>query len=293
MMRIGLQLPSFSWPGGSAEIAPRLIEIAQSAEAAGFASLWVMDDFFQLPDWGSLDDPMLESYTTLGYLAAATKKIRLGAMVTGVIYRFPGMLVKTASTLDVLSDGRTYLGLGAGWYRREAVGLGIPFPPLAERFARLEETLQIVRQMWAGEVQPYAGSYYQLAEPHNAPQPLAQPHPSILIGGNGEQKTMRLVAQYADACNLLVLEPEEIRGKLAMLKKRCEEIGRDYAEIEKTCLNEVNLAPGAMIAGDIVSLCRALAGAGIEHVIVNMPDAHELRPLEIFGREIIPEVAAF
>jgi F420-dependent oxidoreductase-like protein len=293
MMRIGLQLPSFSWPGGSAEIAPRLIEIAQSAEAAGFASLWVMDHFFQLPDWGSLDDPMLESYTTLGYLAAATKKIRLGAMVTGVIYRFPGVLVKTASTLDVLSGGRTYLGLGAGWYRREAVGLGIPFPPLAERFARLEETLQIVRQMWAGEVQPYAGSYYQLAEPHNAPQPLAQPHPSILIGGNGEQKTMRLVAQYADACNLLVLEPEEIRGKLAMLKKRCEEIGRDYAEIEKTCLNEVNLAPGAMIAGDIVSLCRALAGAGIEHVIVNMPDAHELRPLEIFGREIIPEVAAF
>ena len=138
-MRIGLQLPSFSWPGGSAEIAPRLTEIAQSAEAAGFASLWVMDHFFQLPDWGSLDDPMLESYTTLGYLAAATKKMRLGAMVTGVIYRFPGVLVKTASTLDVLSGGRTYLGLGAGWYRREAMGLGIPFPPLAERFARLEE----------------------------------------------------------------------------------------------------------------------------------------------------------
>src|ERR1700674_4402939 len=160
MMRIGLQLPSFSWPGGSAEIAPRLIEIARSAEAAGFASLWVMDHFFQLPDWGSLDDPMLESYTTLGYLAAATKKIRLGAMVTGVIYRFPGVLVKTASTLDVLSGGRTYLGLGAGWYRREAMGLGIPFPPLAERFARLEETLQIVRQMWADEVKPYSGNYY-------------------------------------------------------------------------------------------------------------------------------------
>jgi len=293
MMRIGLQLPSFSWPGGPAEIAPRLTEIAQTAEAAGFASLWVMDHFFQLPDWGSLDSPMLESYTTLGYLAAATKKIRLGAMVTGVIYRFPGVLVKIASTLDVLSGGRTYLGLGAGWYRREAVGLGIPFPPLAERFARLEETLQIVRQMWAGEIKPYAGTYYQLAEPHNAPQPLAQPHPSILIGGNGERKTMRLVAQYADACNLLVLEPEEIRGKLAMLKQHCEEIGRDYGEIEKTCLNEVNLAPGAMSVSDIISLCRELAGTGIEHVIVNMPDAHELRPLEIFGREIIPELAAF
>ena len=292
-MRIGLQLPSFSWQEDRAEIAPRLTEIARTSEAAGFASLWVMDHFFQLPDWGSLDDPMLESYTTLGYLAAATKKIRLGAMVTGVIYRFPGVLVKMASTLDVLSGGRTYLGLGAGWYRREALGLGIPFPPLAERFAWLEETLQIVHQMWAGEVKPYSGRYYQLAEPHNAPQPLAQPHPSILIGGNGEQKTLRLVAKYADACNLLVLEPEEIRGRLAMLKQHCEEIGRDYGEIEKTCLNEVNLAPGAMSAGDIITLCRDLAGAGIEHVIVNMPDAHELRPLEIFGREIIPEVAAF
>src|SRR5260370_34359730 len=162
-MRIGLQLPSFSWPGGSAEIAPRLTEIAQTAEAAGFASLWVMDHFFQLPDWGSLESPMLESYTTLGYLAAATKKIRLGAMVTGVTYRFPGVLVKIASTLDVLSGGRSYLGLGAGWYRREAIGLGIPFPPLAERFVRLEETLQIARPLSASEVTPYTGSDYQLA----------------------------------------------------------------------------------------------------------------------------------
>lgn len=292
-MRIGLQLPSFSWPGGSAEIAPRLAEIARTAETAGFASLWVMDHFFQLPDWGSLDDPMLESYTTLGYLAAVTQKIRLGAMVTGVIYRFPGVLVKIASTLDVLSGGRSYLGLGAGWYRREASGLGIPFPPVAERFARLEETLQIARQMWAGDVQPYAGRYYQLAEPHNAPQPLAQPHPTIMVGGNGERKTLRLVAQYADACNFLVLEPEEIRGKLTMLKQRCEDIGRGYGEIEKTCLNEVNLAPGAMSVQDIITLCRELSEAGIEHVIVNMPDAHEIRPLEIFGREIIPEVAGF
>ena len=252
-----------------------------------------MDHFFQLPDWGSLDDPMLESYTTLGYLAAVTQKIRLGAMVTGVIYRFPGVLVKMISTLDVLSGGRSYLGLGAGWYRKEALGLGIPFPPVAERLARLEETLQIVRQMWAGDVQPFDGRYHHLDEPHNAPQPLVQPHPSILIGGNGEKKTLRLVAQYADACNLLVLEPQEIRGKLAILKQHCEELGRNYGEIEKTCLNEVNLAPGAMSASDIIDLCRELAGAGIEHVIVNMPDAHELRPLETFGREIIPEVAGF
>ena len=177
--------------------------------------------------------------------------------------------------------------------RREALGLGIPFPPVAERFARLEETLQIVQQMWAGDVQPFTGRYYQLAEPYNAPRPLAQPHPSILIGGNGERKTLRLVAQYADACNFLVLEPAEIQGKLAMLRQHCEELGRDYAEIEKTCLNEVNLAPGAMSVGDIITLCRELAEASIEHVIVNMPDAHELRPLETFGREIIPEVAGF
>ena len=199
--------------------------------------------------------------------------------------------MKIASTLDVLSGGRSYLGLGAGWYRREALGLGIPFPPVAERFARLEETLQIVRQMWAGDVGSYAGRYYQLAEPYNAPQPLAKPHPSIMIGGNGERKTLRLVAQYADACNFLVLEPAEIRDKLAMLRQHCEELGRDYAEIEKTCLNEVNLAPGAMSVGDIITLCRELAGVGIEHVIINMPDAHEIRPLEVFGREIIPEVA--
>src|SRR5712691_7806896 len=283
-MRIGLALPFLAWSGGRAAIAPRLTEIAQTAEAAGFASLWVMDHFFQLPDWGSVDSPMLECYTTLGYLAAATQRIRLGALVTGVIYRFPGILVKTASTLDVLSGGRTYFGIGAGWYQREAVGLGVPFPPLHERFARLEETLQLVHQMWAGEAKAYQGTYYQLAEPINAPQPLAQPHPPIMIGGNGERKTLRLVAQYADACNLLVLSPQKIQSKLAVLKQYCEEIGRPYEEIEKTCLDEVHLAPGAMNVNDIVTLCRNLADAGIEHVIVNMPDAHELRSLETFGR---------
>lgn len=290
-MRIGLQLPSFTWPGGTAELAPRLASIAQAAEAAGFSSLWVMDHFFQLPDWGSANAAMLESYTTLGYLAAVTTRIRLGALVTGVVYRNPGILVKEVSTLDVLSGGRAYLGIGAAWYEREALGLGVPFPPRQERFERLEETLQIARQMWSGEVRPFVGKHYQLAEPINSPQPLSRPHPPIMIGGNGERRTLRLVAQYADACNFLVLEPEVIRRKLEVLRQHCETAGRPYDDIERTALDEVHLAPGAMTATDVIARCRALADVGIQHVIVNMPDAHTLAPLEVFGRQIIPAVA--
>lgn len=290
-MRVGLQLPSFDWPGGSVELASRLGTIARTAEDAGFASLWVMDHYFQLPDWGPVDSYMLEAYTTLGYLAAATHRIRLGALVTGVMYRYPGILVKIASTLDVLAGGRSYLALGAAWYGREARGLGVPFPPLPERYERLEETLQIVRQMWSGDVQPYIGKQYQVPEPINSPQPLARPHPPIMIGGNGEQKTLRLVAQYGDACNFLVLEPEEIRGKLEVLKRHCQEVGRPYDEIERTALNEIHLAAGKMAAADVIGLFRGLADAGVQHVMVNMPNAHELWPLEVFGREIIPAVA--
>jgi F420-dependent oxidoreductase-like protein len=292
-MHIGLQLTSFDWPGGTSELSPRLAEVARTAEDAGFASLWIMDHFFQLPEWGPIESSVLESYTTLGYLAAITKNIRLGALVAGVIYRNPGILVKMASTLDVLSGGRTYFGIGAGWYEREAHGLGAPFPPLVERLERLEETLQIVKQMWSDEVKPYRGKYYQLAEPHNHPQPLTRPHPPIMIGGNGEQRTLRLVAQYADACNLLVLPPEAIRRKLERLKRFCEEVGRPYDEIEKTSLNEIYRTPDTRTVRDIIGLCRSLADAGIEHVIVNMPNAHELRPLEIFGREVVPIVAEF
>jgi len=292
-MHIGLQLTSFDWPGGTTELSPRLIEIARTAEDAGFASLWIMDHFFQLPEWGSLESSVPESYTTLGYLAAITKNIRLGALVAGVIYRYPGILVKMASTLDVLSGGRSYFGIGAGWYEREAHGLGASFPPLAERIGRLEETLQIAKQMWSGEVRPYQGKYYQLAEPYNHPQPLTRPHPPIMLGGNGERRTLRLVAQYADACNLLTLPPEGIHRKLEVLKRYCEEIGRPYDEIEKTSLNEIHRTPDTMTVRDIIGLCRSLADVGIEHVIVNMPDAHELRQLEIFGREIVPVVAEF
>lgn len=289
-MRVGLQLPSFTWPGGPAAIRPRLAAIARTAEASGFASLWVMDHFFQLPadtGWGGPDAPMLEAYTTLGYLAAVTERTQLGAMVTGVTYRHPGLLIKAVTTLDVVSGGRAYLGIGAAWYEREAVGLGFPFPPRAERFARLEETLQIARRMWSGDVERFEGRYYRLAEPLTNPQPLRRPHPPILIGGNGEQKTLRLVAQYGDACNLLVPDPGESAAKLAVLRRHCDEVGRDYREIEKTSLIELDLRAGHMSTQEAIDRLAGQAGEGIEHVIVNLPDAHDLSRLEAIGRDVI------
>jgi F420-dependent oxidoreductase-like protein len=193
-MRIGLQLPSFTWPGGPNEIAPTLKRVAVATDEAGFASLWVMDHFFQIAMLGKPEEPMLEGYGALCFLAALTKRVQLGTLVTGVIYRHPGILVKTATTLDVVSGGRAYFGIGAGWYEREAVGLGVPFPPLKERFERLEEALQIAHQLWGGGVAPFEGKHYHLAETLNSPQPVAKPHPPIMVGGSGEKKTLRLVA---------------------------------------------------------------------------------------------------
>ena len=293
-MRIGLQIPSFTWPGGSAEAGARLAQIGKTAEDAGFASIWVMDHFFQIQFVGQPDEPILESYATLSYLAGLTHRVHLGALVTGVIYRHPGILVKAVSTLDVLSGGRAYLGIGAAWFEREALGLGVPFPPLKERFERLEEALQIARQMWSGKVAPYQGKHYHLAETLNSPQPITKPHPPILIGGSGEKKTLKLVAKYADACNLFAgVGLDEIRNKLGILKRHCEEIGRPYKDIERTALGTVNLSPGNMTAADVIKTCRDLADVGIQHVIFNMPNVHEVTPLEIFGREIIPAVAGF
>jgi F420-dependent oxidoreductase-like protein len=237
---------------------------------------------------------MLDSYTVLGYLAAVTRRARLGTMVTGVVYRHPGHLVKVVSTLDVLSGGRAYLGIGAAWYEREAKGLGFPFPPLQERFERLEETLQIAKLMWSGQVKPYQGKYYQLAEPMNNPMPLSKPHPPILIGGAGEKKTLRLVAEYGDACNLFAyMGNDELVRKLDVLKRHCDDVGRDYEEIERTALGQVQLGPGGMSVSDFIGLCRSLADLGIQHFIFSMPDDHEIAPIETIGREVIPAVAGF
>jgi F420-dependent oxidoreductase-like protein len=235
---------------------------------------------------------MLEGYSALNFLAGVTKRARLGTMVTAVVYRHPGMLVKTVSTLDVLSGGRAILGIGAAWNEQEAVGLGIPFPPLKERFERLEETLRIAKQMWSGDTRPFRGRHYQLTRPINSPQPLTRPHPPILIGGSGEKKTLRFVAKYGDACNLFAgAGAEVLRRKLDVLRRHCDAVGRSYGEIERTALSTVNLAPGAMTPSDVVNSCRALAQIGIQHVIFNMPNVHEITPLAVFGREVVPAVA--
>jgi F420-dependent oxidoreductase-like protein len=292
-MRVGLQLPSFSFPGGPASIRPTLTEIAQAAEANGFASLWVMDHLFQLPEdtgLGGPEQPMLEAYTTLGFLAQATERIALGPMVGNAVLRAPGLLVKAATTLDVLAGDRaTYFAVGAGWYERESVGLGLPWAPRAQRFEHLEETLRIARAMFAGDRTPIEGRHHRLTEPINVPPPLSRPR--IMVGGGGEQKTLRLVAEYADACNILVPDPGESRHKLDVLARHCEAIGRDIAEIETTALLEADLRPGRQTPADIVAAFRAQADEGIEHVIVNLPDAHLVERLDTFGQEIIPAVA--
>jgi F420-dependent oxidoreductase-like protein len=291
-MRIGLQVPSFTWPGGTAEIGARLAEIGRTADDAGFYSLWVMDHFFQIGMVGPPENAMLEGYSALSFLAGVTKQVKLGTLVTGVHYRHPGILVKTVTTLDVLSGGRAYLGIGAGWNEQESRGLGVPFPPLKDRFEQLEEALQIAHQMWKGDRAAFTGTHYQLADPLNSPPALAQPHPPIMIGGGGEQKTLRLVAQYADACNLFARMGDDVlRKKLDILRGHCETLGRPYDDIERTALNTVNLAPGGTTAAEVIAECQSLAKLGIQHLIFNMPNVHDLTPLETFGREIIPAVA--
>jgi F420-dependent oxidoreductase-like protein len=297
-MRIGLQIPNFSWPDGAQELGVHLGEIARTAEDGGFYSLWVMDHYFQIggeggrAGLGPAEDEMLEGYSCLAFMAAQTRKVKLGTMVTGVVYRYPGVLVKTVTTLDVLSGGRAYLGIGAAWFEREARGLGMPFPPLKERFERLEETLQIAQQMWSPNNGDYHGKHYQLEETLCNPQPLSKPHPPILIGGGGEKKTLRLVAKYADACNLFArMDPAQLKAKLDALKQHCQEEGRDYNKIEKTALSSANLRGGEKNVQEIIDHIHLLAGLGFQHVIFNMPDVEQLKPLDIFARQIIPEVS--
>lgn len=293
-MKVGLQVPSFTWSGGPVRLAPVLQRIGQTAEEAGFASLWVMDHFFQIEMVGKADEPMLEGYSTLSFLAAVTKRVRLGTLVTGVIYRYPGILIKTVTTLDVLSGGRAYFGIGAAWNQREAIGLGIPFPPLRERFERLEETLQIAKHMWSGKTTAYNGRYYQLAEPLCVPLPLSQPHPPILVGGTGEKKTLRLVAQYADACNLYAFDgADAVRAKLAVLRRHCDEIGRPFEEIERTAIGMVDIGPGKMSPQEVIDHCHSMSEAGIQHLILSLAGVHEITPIDKMGQEVIPAVSRF
>lgn len=292
-MKIGLQVTRFDWPGSPQNIGPKLAEIGTAADQLGFASLWVMDHFFQIQGIGEFDAPMLEGYSALNFLAGVTKQIRLGTMVTGVNYRHPGVLLKTVTALDVLSGGRAYLGIGAGWYEREAKGLGLPFPPLKERFERLEETLKIVKQAWTDDASPFEGKHYQLAEVVNRPQPHSKPHPPILIGGGGETKTLRFVAQYADASNMFGhYGKEAIAQKLDVLKRHCDSVGRDFNEIEITILAFMQAGPNGILVDEALKACEMWASLGVDQVIFStVPGVETITPLETIGRQIIPEVA--
>jgi F420-dependent oxidoreductase-like protein len=291
-MRISLQIPFFNWVNDATSCGDRLKKVVQHAEEIGFYSIWVMDHFYQM-EWGTnkAQDPMLEAYSTLGYIAALTQKVKLGVLVTGVIYRYPGILAKTATTVDVLSGGRTYMGIGAAWYEREAHGLGVPFPPMAERFEQLEETLQILKQMWSTNDGAYEGKHYQLAETICYPQPVSKPHPPIMVGGSGEKKTLRFVAQYGDACNFDTgMGVEGIRHKLAVLKGHCDDLGRDYDQIERTVIHHASNPANTQA---IIDFCGALAKEGVQHVIFNMHGIETLEPLAHFAEKIIPETAKF
>jgi F420-dependent oxidoreductase-like protein len=233
-MKLAIHYPNFTLPGGPSAIAPTLAATARAAEAGGCSTFTLMDHWFQMESRAPAQDPMLEGYTSLGFLAGQTETMTLGLLVTGVTYRHPGLLAKIVTTLDVLSGGRAMLGIGAAWYEREHLALGVPFPPVAERFERLEETLQICGQMWSGDDGPYLGRHYQLAETICSPPPIQQPRPRILIGGMGERKTLKLVARYADACNLFAVDPGAIAHKLEVLDRHCDAETRDPAEIERT-----------------------------------------------------------
>ncbi len=289
-MKIGLQIPDFTAPGGPARLGADLATVARTADDAGFDYLAVMDHFFQIGMIGPPDREMLEAYTTLGYLAGHTSRARLLTLVTGVIYRHPGILVKMVTTLDVLSGGRGGLGIGAAWNDEESRGLGVPFPPLAERFERLEETLQICLRMWRGDESPYHGRHYQLERPLNSPQPLTRPHPPILIGGGGERKTLRLVAEYAQACNLF--PGPDLAHKLDVLRGHCEAVGRDYDEIEKTCYFLYDVGSKGEKAQEVVDQLGALAEMGFGAAIGAVAGVWDVTPLEIIGSKVIPAVAS-
>jgi F420-dependent oxidoreductase-like protein len=287
-VKLGLQISRFHWPGGPPHMGSTLARIARAADDAGYASIWLMDHLFQIASIARPEEEMLEAYTTLGYLAAHTRRARLGTLVTGVHYRHPGVLVKQVTTLDVLSEGRAWLGIGAGWYERESRGLGVPFPVVKERFERLDETLKIAHHLWRGDPAPLYGRHFQLAEPLNSPPPLSQPHPPILVGGGGERKTLRLVARYADACNFFGRLPKhELARKLAKLRGYCAEEGRPFEAIDKTVLTQWNMSRKS--ARELLDQLGELRELGFDTVIASLTGVETLKPIEIVARDVLPQ----
>lgn len=294
-MRIGLQVNNFTWEGGDARIGETFGAIGRRAEEAGFYSLWVMDHFFQIRGIGPAEWPMLEAYSALSFMAGQTSRIKLGALVTGVRYRYPGILVKTVSTLDVLSGGRAYFGLGAAWNEEEHLALGVPFPPLKTRFEMLEETLQIALQMWSGEQAPYHGKHFDLLRTLNSPQVLSKPHPPILIGGGGEQKTLRLVAKYADACNLFARMGDDVlKHKLDVIRNYCEQFGRPYDDIEKTTLSSLLVSndgsQGSMSPQQAIDYLAHQRELGIDQAIMSLSNVSHPDAFEVFRDKIVPAI---
>ncbi|GAA0614137.1 LLM class F420-dependent oxidoreductase [Sporichthya brevicatena] len=286
-MQLGIHNASFSWPGGPAAIAPTIADLGSAAEAAGVAYVSFMDHFFQIPPVGPAEEPMLEGYTALGFLAAHTSTVKLQLLCTGVTYRHPGLLAKTVTTLDVLSGGRAVLGIGAAWFDREHEGLGVPFPPVAERFERLEETLQICLQMWSDNNGPYEGKHYHLAETLNSPPPVSSPRPEIMVAGSGEKKTLRLVAKYADANNLFG-GPDEVKAKLEVLKQHCENEGRDFSSITTTTLARVDPETDT---DAFLREAEALHAVGVDVIFVVPRGDNPARLADKLGKDVIPRLA--
>jgi len=297
-MHLGLHIIRFDWPGSPDNVGARLAEIARTADDAGLTHISVMDHYFQIGVAGAREDPMLEGYVAATHIAAHTSRARVSVLATGEHYRHPGLLIKIVTSLDVLSGGRAIFAVGAGWNEEESRGLGVPVPPVAERFERLEETLRLAHQMWRDDPTPFAGQHYQLAEPICHPQPLSKPHPPIMVGGGGERKTLRLVAQYADACNVFfgwtgtLAEQAAVAGrKYEVLRQHCADVGRPYEEIRRTALTGLRMGDDGMSVSDVLALCRAGHDVGVQELVLMLEDVHDLRHLETLGREVVPVVA--
>ena len=289
-MKFGLQINSFTWPGGAAAIGPTLARVTRAADDVGFDSIWVMDHFFQIRGLGPPEAPMLEGLTALGFMAANSEKARLGLMVGGIHYRQPGLWIKATTTLDVLSGGRAWFGIGAAWNEEESSALGFPFPPLRERFEVLEDTLQMAIAMWSGGTgtgESFSGRHVTATRLLNSPQALHRPRIPIMIGGGGERKTLRLVAQYGDACNVFG-DASRIAHKYAVLREHCERLGRPYDEVERTTLQSVDLE--AQSSDQVVERFGALAEAGAQHILMSVRGVSDVSKLERLGAEVFPQL---
>lgn len=298
-MKVGLQISSFTWPGGDAAIGETLAGIVRTADDAGFDSIWVMDHFFQIGSVGKVDEPMLEGMTALGFMAAHSRRARLGLMVGGIHYRQAGLWLKAATTLDVLSGGRAWFGIGAAWNEQESRALGFPMPRLGDRFEMLEETLRMVTSAWErddGSREAFEGKHYQATELLNRPQALSKPHPPILVGGGGERRTLKLVAKYADACNVFGTDPDQLRHKFDILRRHCASVGRDYADIEKSLLTTISITPDgarrSLTPDSMVERLARTAEVGAQHAIFSIRDVHDRSKLELIGRDVIPQLHA-